>query len=371
VSDRRLSFTGPPDLKRRAAPAVQTHGVGAMAALIIAITLIIVAWKCLFVFRRSLHGDAHNGVVSAVTLVLMVAVAGLLVPAILALVRAAEARRALSSGDVINARIIGDKASTWVQYTIGIGVTVAVLSFLFLFLGANSGGVRRPFLSFGLMGEKFATVLRAFRENVIIFLITELFVLVWGLIVAIARLTPGKPGRPVRLLATAYIDLFRGIPAVIIIYLLGFGLRKAGLPIVKDFSDRQYAIFSLTLTYGAYVAEVYRAGIESIHWSQTAAARSLGLSYSKSLRYVIVPQAVRRIVPPLLNDFIGLQKDTSLVGFIGVIEAFNQARIINSQNANLSALTIVAALFYVITVPQGRLVDYLIRRDQARMRAGG
>jgi polar amino acid transport system permease protein len=132
-----------------------------------------------------------------------------------------------------------------------------------------------------------------------------------------------------------------------------------------------YCILALTLTYGAYVAEVYRAGIESIHWSQVAAARSLGLSYMQTMRYVVIPQAVRRILAPLLNDFIGLQKDTALVQVIGVIDAFNQSRIIASNAFNLSAVTIVAILFVLITIPQARFVDKLIERDNARIRAGG
>ena len=193
----------------------------------------------------------------------------------------------------------------------------------------------------------------------------------WGLIVAVGRLTPGRAGAPVRWLAIAYIDLFRGLPAVIVLYLVAFGFRRSGIPWLSTLDDFWYAVFALTLTYGAYVAEVYRSGIDSIHWSQTAAARSLGLSHSKTLRHVVVPQAVRRIIPPLLNDFIGLQKDTSLVGFIGVLEVVNQSQIINSTEFNLSALTVAAALFYVITLPQARLVDVLLRRDQARMRAGG
>jgi polar amino acid transport system permease protein len=130
-----------------------------------------------------------------------------------------------------------------------------------------------------------------------------------------------------------------------------------------------YCILALTLTYGAYVAEVYRAGIESIHPSQWAAARSLGLSYLQTLRYVIVPQAVRRIMAPLLNDFIGLQKDTALVQVIGVVDGFNQSRMIASNAFNLSAVTIVAILFVLITIPQARFVDRLVERDQARMRA--
>jgi len=130
-----------------------------------------------------------------------------------------------------------------------------------------------------------------------------------------------------------------------------------------------YCILALTLTYGAYVGEVYRAGIESMHPSQWAASRSLGLSYLQTLRYVIVPQAVRRIVAPLLNDFIGLQKDTALVQVIGVVDGFNQSRMIASNAFNLSAVTIVAILFVLITIPQARFVDRLVERDQARMRA--
>jgi polar amino acid transport system permease protein len=165
--------------------------------------------------------------------------------------------------------------------------------------------------------------------------------------------------------------MFRGLPAIINIYLIGFGIPLTGLPVLKDLQPESYAILALTLTYGAYVAEVYRSGIESIHWSQVAAARSLGLSYMQTMRYVVVPQAVRRIIPPLLNDFIGLQKDTALVNVIGSIDAFNQARIVASNHFNLSPVTTVALLFILITIPQTRLVDKLIERDQRRTRAGG
>jgi polar amino acid transport system permease protein len=126
----------------------------------------------------------------------------------------------------------------------------------------------------------------------------------------------------------------------------------------------------LTLTYGAYVAEVYRSGIESIHWSQISAARSLGLSYMQTMRHVVVPQAIRRIMAPLLNDFIGLQKDTALVQVVGLTDAFNQSKIIAANAFNLSAVTVVAILFVLITIPQARFVDHLLEKDAARMRAG-
>ena len=131
------------------------------------------------------------------------------------------------------------------------------------------------------------------------------------------------------------------------------------------------AVLGLTLTYGAYVSEVYRAGLESIHWSQTAAARSLGLSHVQTLRYVVVPQAVRRIIPPLLNDFIGLQKDTALVSVVGVLDIVNRATILKGTYFNLSFITGAAVFFLVVTIPLTRFTDYLIQRDQARMRANG
>jgi polar amino acid transport system permease protein len=128
-------------------------------------------------------------------------------------------------------------------------------------------------------------------------------------------------------------------------------------------------VLALTILYGAYVAEVYRADIESIHWSQTAAARSLGLSQAKTMRFVVLPQAVRRVIPPLLNDFIGLQKDTALIGVIGVIDGFRRAQIYAGQHFNLTSFTGLALCFVVITFPMTRFTDRLLKRDQRRMAA--
>ena len=196
---------------------------------------------------------------------------------------------------------------------------------------ANDSAVARTFFYLPLIGDSFWLILKAFWLNVYIFVIAEILVLVWGLVVAIARLIPGPAGQPIRLIATVYTDIFRGLPAIICIYLVGFGLPLTGLPLLGNWPPEWYAILALTLTYGAYVAEVYRAGIESVHWSQVAAARSLGLSFFQTLRFVVVPQAVRRIIPPLLNDFISLQKDTALVNVIGAVDAFNQAKIVRQQ----------------------------------------
>jgi polar amino acid transport system permease protein len=282
--------------------------------------------------------------------------------------------RALAAGRIVEARIAAAAAREWAYITLGYAAAGFLALGFVIFMLANDMAVGRTFFYLPLMAEKYHLVLRAFTNNVFIFVFAEIFVLIWGLIVAIARLLPGEAGRPIRMLAALYCDVFRGLPAVVTLYLVGFGLPLSGIlpseiPLVGKVPLTWFAIIALTLTYGAYVAEVYRAGIESIHWSQVAAARSLGLSYFQALRYVIVPQAVRRIMAPLLNDFIGLQKDTALVNVIGVIDGFNQARIIASNAFNLSAVTIVAIIFVVITIPQARFVDKLIERDQRRMRA--
>ena len=295
----------------------------------------------------------------------------LLYPAAKAVITARAASAAATIPDVVTARVQGAAARSWCWYTLGYSVFVILLLLLALLIVANDVAVGRTFFRLTLMVDSFWLVLRTFWVNVYICIIAEVLVLIWGLVVAVARLLPGPAAQPIRFLAAAYADIFRGLPAIITIYLVAFGLALAGLPIVRDLPLSALAILALTLTYGAYVAEVYRAGIESIHWSQTAAARSLGLSYLQTMRFVIVPQAVRRIVPPLLNDFIGLQKDTALVQVVGIIDAFNQSKIIASNKFNLSSVTLVGILFVLFTIPQARLVDRLIEREKRRTQAGG
>ena len=326
-----------------------------------------------FVGQSGLNAPSTDRDTVALVLLTLVwaATFSLLWPALTSLRWSRKAARFAAAENVVDARIAGDEARQWSSYAFGFGAAAAILALAFWFLSLANGAVRTPFFRFSLMSKYFGEVAGKFVTNIELFVTAELVVLVWGLIVAVARLAPGRAGRPVRALAVFYIDLFRGIPAVIVLTLIAFGLRRSNVPGLSGLPFFWYAVISLSLTYGAYVAEVYRAGIDSIHPSQTAAARSLGLSYGRTLEHVVVPQAVRRIIPPLLNDFIGLQKDTALVSFVGITDAFNQARIINSVEFNLSAITLVALFFYVITVPQARFVDYLIRRDQARMRAGG
>jgi polar amino acid transport system permease protein len=313
----------------------------------------------------------------------------LLWPALRAMNLSRKAQRFREAGDVVHARIDTAAAKDNAVLTFGWGIFLLIAMGTVVFVLMNEASVGKTFFFLPLMLAKWPLVLTAFGNNLFIFMVAEILVLVWGLIVAILRLLPGPAGLPIRALAIIYCDVFRGLPAIVTLYLVGFGLPLSGLPamvitpIAGLFVDPAaaaeyakipltwYCVLALTLTYGAYVAEVYRSGIESIHWSQVAAARSLGLSYLQTMRYVVVPQAVRRIGAPLLNDFIGLQKDTALVQVIGVVDAFNQSRIIASNAFNLSAVTIVAILFVLITIPQARFVDHLIERDNRRIRAGG
>ena len=214
------------------------------------------------------------------------------------------------------------------------------------------------------------SVVGAFLLNVEIFAISEVLILILALVIAVVRQIPGPVFFPFRMVALAYTDLFRGVPLILVLYMIGFGVPGLGLGFVSNLPDVTYGIIALVLVYSAYVAEVYRAGIESVHESQNAAARSLGLSRWQSLRFVILPQAVRRVIPPLLNDFIGLQKDTALVSVLGSIEAARAAQIYGASQFNYASYVVAALLFVLITIPLARFTDRLIARDRRRREAG-
>jgi polar amino acid transport system permease protein len=230
--------------------------------------------------------------------------------------------------------------------------------------------VRATFFDWKEFRASFPEIARAFKLNVKIFCIAEVFILAFALLLAVLRSLPGPVFFPLRLLAIAYADFFRGVPTILVIALLGFGapaLQVKGIPTSTTF----WGIVALVLVYTAYVSEVYRAGIDSVHPSQEAAARSLGLTRGQGLVHVILPQAVRRVIPPLLNDFIGLQKDTALVGFLGAIEAFNQSQIDTAATFNYTPYLAAAILFVAITIPLARFTDWLIVRDRRRRQASG
>jgi polar amino acid transport system permease protein len=214
------------------------------------------------------------------------------------------------------------------------------------------------------------SVLGAFLLNVQIFMVSEVVILILALVIAVVRGIPGPVFFPFRLVAVAYTDLFRGVPLILVLYMIGFGVPGLDLGFISYLPDVTYGVISLVLVYSAYVAEVYRAGIESVHESQNAAARSLGLTRWQSLRFVVLPQAIRRVIPPLLNDFIGLQKDTALVSVLGSIEAARAAQIYSASEFNYASYVVAAFLFVLITIPLARFTDRLIARDKRRREAG-
>jgi polar amino acid transport system permease protein len=218
--------------------------------------------------------------------------------------------------------------------------------------------------------DTFPEVARRFVLNIEIAVVCEVFILALALLLAVMRSLPGPVFFPIRAMSIVYVDLFRGIPTIMLVYMLGFGIPGLRLPGVPS-SGLFWAAVALVISYSAYVAEVYRAGIESVHPSQAAAARSLGLTRSQTMRSVIIPQAVRRVIPPLLNDFIGLQKDTALVAFVAVTaEAFKQATIDSSADFNYTPVVAAALLFLLLTVPMTRFVDWLVARERAKRQTG-
>src|SRR4051794_17729496 len=208
-----------------------------------------------------------------------------------------------------------------------------------------------------------------FQVNLRMMAVAEGLVLVLALGIAIVRGLPGPGAKPLRVLAIAYADFFRGTPIIIVAFIVGFGLPGLQLGFISNRSFTVYGIIALTLVYTAYVSEVFRAGIESVHPSQRSAARSLGLTYAQSMRYVVVPQATRRVIPPLLNDFVGLQKDTAIVSVIGVTEAASLAQQFSTQNGDFPSYVVAAVFFILITIPLARFTDHLVAQRERRERA--
>jgi polar amino acid transport system permease protein len=257
------------------------------------------------------------------------------------------------------------------------GVLIAVVSTIVVFtvivvaVVSSSGWplIKESFFNGEVFEEAFPKIVERFWRNVFIFVVAEVFVLVVAMLVAVMRSLTAPVFFPFRLMAAVYTDLFRAIPTILVIALLGFGAPALQIKGVPD-SDVFWAIVALVLVYSAYVAEVYRAGIESVHPSQVASARSLGLNRRKTLRFVVLPQAVRRVIPPLLNDFIGLQKDSALIAFLGYVEALRQATIVQSATFNFTPFVALALVYIVITVPQARFVEWLVARDRRRRQVG-
>lgn len=225
--------------------------------------------------------------------------------------------------------------------------------------------VKRSFFNGNVFSDTFPRLLDAFVKDVQIFLWCAPCILVWGMVLAVCRSVRTPALFPLRLFSAAYTDIFRGVPVILTILLIGFGVPGLGMDRPWN-SPYLWGSVALVLTYSSYVAEVFRAGIESVHESQRAGARSLGLSSGQTLRFVVIPQAVRRVVPPLMNDFVSLQKDVALVSLIGPIEILRQAGVDKSKYANFTPYVGAALIFLALTIPETRFVDHLMARERRR-----
>jgi polar amino acid transport system permease protein len=254
-----------------------------------------------------------------------------------------------------------------------LGVIVAVF-----WLAPGGATVRYFFFNPHLMWQAFvgnprkglSSVGWGLMTNLWMFVVSEVLVLIFGLVIAWVRLSLTPVLYPFRVLATMYTDVFRGVPMLLVIFMVGFGLPELNIGFLSTQSPAVYGCTALTITYSAYVAEVYRAGVFSVPHGQLLAARSLGLTHTATMRRVILPQAVRTVIPPLLNDLISLQKDTALVSVLGVIEATRAAQIYGSTVFNFSGYTVAAILFLLLTIPMTRFTDHLVARDRTRRLAG-
>lgn len=225
--------------------------------------------------------------------------------------------------------------------------------------------VRQSFFNGERFRESFPRLLEAFVLDVKIFAWSAPLILIFAMLVAMARNSRSSALFPLRAFTIAYTDIMRGVPVILWIYLIGFGVPGLGLDRPWN-SPLLWGSVALILTYASYVAEVFRAGIESVHESQRAAARSLGLSNWQTMRFVVIPQAIRRVVPPLMNDLVSLQKDVALVSLIGPIEILRQAGIEKSKFANFTPFIGAAVIFLCITIPLTRTTDYLMERERRR-----
>jgi polar amino acid transport system permease protein len=263
------------------------------------------------------------------------------------------------------------RARTRRSLLISIVSSAVFLAAVVALVGSSPGWsrVQSSFFDFRLGWHDLPGLLRALWINVQIMLISEVLVLVLAAVIAVLRTLQGPVFFPLRFVAATYVDIFRGLPLLLVLYLVGLGLPALRLHGAPD-SPFVLGVIALTLTYTAYVAEVFRAGIESVHPSQRAAARSLGLTHGQTMRHVVFPQAVRRVLPPLLNDFVSLQKDTSLVSVLGIIDVVLTAENYQSQDFKFVHYVMAGLIFVVLTVPLTRLTDWISRRQGWRGSGG-
>jgi polar amino acid transport system permease protein len=323
---------------------------------VVGLALAVVGTLAVSYAAKLLRDFNHAGPVSTtVAAVLVIVSLYAWWPALRAFGSARQRAALLANDELVAARRVSAAGRELALIAMGYAAASLVVALTLVFVLANNGGVATTFFALDPIHQSFHQVLQGFWTNVWVACVAEVLVLILGLLVAIVRMLPGKAGAPLRGLAVVFADVFRGIPAIIVIILVGFGLPLTGVHQLQHLPLTMLGVIALTLTYTAYVSEVYRAG--------------LAFGYTQTLRTVLVPQAVRRVVPPLLNDFIGLQKDTALLSTLAIGESLNNAKLWEANLFNLSPILLAALFFVLITIPQARLVDFLIERDASR-RAG-
>ncbi|KTR87367.1 amino acid ABC transporter permease [Leucobacter chromiiresistens] len=254
---------------------------------------------------------------------------------------------------------------------ISIASTLVFAAVLVLVL-VNSPGwdaVRETFFDPAVAVDAFPRVITGLWLNIQVLFVAAIGVAVLGTLLAIARTLKGPVFTPLRLIAAGYTDLFRGIPVLLVLYLVGFGIP--GLELTGRLPAQFWGTIALILCYSAYVSEVLRAGIDAVHPSQRLAARSLGLSHAKTLRLVVMPQAVRKVTPALMNDFVSMQKDVGLISVLGAVDAIRAAQIEVASSYNFTPYVLAGVLFVLLSLPFIRLTDWLTARAQRREQIGG
>lgn len=266
------------------------------------------------------------------------------------------------------ARHLASRRSTWLALT-----STVIVGIVLIFIVTGAPGfdrVRETFFSAHYAWQALPQVLSGLWLNLRVMLIAEFFVLIFGLIIALTRTSKSPVLYPLRLLAAAYTDIFRGLPLLLVLLLVGLGIPGLQISWLPN-SAVLLGSVSLVLTYSAYVAEVIRAGIEAVNPAQRMAARALGFNQTQTQRFVILPQALRKVTPPLLNDLVSLQKDSGLISVLGAIDAIRAAGIQTAQSFNFTPYVVAGALFVALTIPLTRFTDWLTRRqDRARQQQG-
>jgi polar amino acid transport system permease protein len=247
----------------------------------------------------------------------------------------------------------------------------AVVAWLSLINTPGWDRVQQSFFDYDTAVKALPHVLDGLLLNLRVLFFSAIGVLVFGLALALLRTLRAPIFTPIRLLVRGYVDLFRGLPLIIVLYLVGFGIPGLRLEFLGRIPAEVLGTTALILTYSAYVAEVFRAGIEAVHPSQRLAARSLGLTYAQSMRLVVLPQAFRKVAPPLMNDFVSLQKDVGLISVLGAVDAVRGAQIEVAHFANFTPYVIAGLLFVLLAIPTVRLADYVTGRLAKREQAGG